>query len=94
MIIYIVLVINKICYEWKVYKIDIKHLEHEKKFNIGKMQTELIRNGSARYTPKMADGIMSATKEAADEEIILRKAKFKHDVIASSLTSILQPFKK
>lgn len=91
---YFVLVINKIVFEIKIFRLDLIKLEQKGRSEVAVMKTKMIRDGTARYATAIADGIVKATQDNADEDILRRKLKFRHDLINSLFSPITQFFGK
>jgi hypothetical protein len=91
---YAILVINKISFETRIFLLDLQRLKQKGKSEVVAMQTKMIREGTARYASQIADGIVKAVQSNADEEILRRKLKFRHDLINSFFTTITQFFGK
>ena len=93
-LLYLILLINKILFEVKVFSLDLRNLKQKGKSEVAAMQTRMIREGTARYASQTADGIVQAVQNNADEEILRRKLKFRHDLINSFFTAVTQFFGK
>ena len=93
-LVYIVLLINKIRYETKIFKLDLTKLEDKKNRRVAGVKTKMYENGTMRYATKIAKGAIEAEKADADEEILRRKSKYRYDMINSIVTVITQAFKR
>jgi len=91
---YVILVINKITFEMRIFLLDLQKLKQKGKSDVAAMQTRMIREGTARYASQIADGIVQAVQNNADDDILRRKLKFRHDLINSFFTAITQFFGK
>lgn len=89
-----ILWINKILYEVRIFLLDLKGLEQKGKSEVAAMHTKMIRDGTERYASQIANGIVQAVQNHADEEILRRKLKFRHDLVNSFFTTITQFFGK
>jgi hypothetical protein len=93
-LIYAVLLINKILFEVKIFSLDLQGLMKKGNSEVAAMQTKMIREGTARYSSQTADGIVKAVQDNSDEEILRRKLKYRHDLINSFFTAVTQFFGK
>lgn len=91
---YLVLVTNKIIFEIKIFKLDLANLEMKGKSVVATMKTKMIRDGLSRYATAIADGMVKAIQNNADENILRRKLKFRHDLINSLFSPVTQFFGK
>lgn len=93
-ILYIVALLNRIIYLKKIYLLDLYNLELQGKSEIAGMRTKMIRDGTQRYSPKTADGIIDEVERVANERIQRRKLEYHHEKIASILTTLTGIAKK
>jgi hypothetical protein len=93
-IVYVIILINKIYYETKIFKLDIVQLEQKKKSRVAGVTTMAYRNGTMQYANNVAMGIIKAETDAADEEIFRRKLRYRHDMVNSCITAITDVFAK